>query len=591
MKTIKMKILALILLLSMLATPILASCKPAGGVQSESTTDAVTEAPKVNIVLFENGETSYTVIRPDGADKATVNASTSVWNGLSTYTEDSDKSFDIKNDLLKRDETIPENETAILVGFTNRPFTEVAFNGLSYSDYRVQPIGTRIYIAAYTAEAFEKAIKQFLSYVKEHTVDGKCVIESSFLIEGSVGGVIAELPAVVGKTPLTIHDMNDSCQLVVHEECEKSDYEEYLTVISEKYSLYTSNVIGENIFNTFKNDKYLVHTYFMGKTGYIRTTIEPLSSTSVIPLESENKYTTVTTPLVTQIGCERVGITDSFQNGMCYIFRLSDGRFIIYDGGFATNNYDATKIANTLKEQAVDKNNIVIAAWIMTHAHADHNGAFRSFIKTFTPNNNSSVFTIQNVIRNTPTIPDATGANHDNPQYIEDYEQQERYLKQNGCNLIKTHPGQEFFFADAKITFLYNLEMFIPKKFDYFNTSTSVSIFEIAGQKFAMLGDCSEDASAIIVKNYTGVDLVCDFLQVAHHGYQGGTTPLYKLFDPTYVLWPAAEYDFYEKLQNNSRSEYLVTLSTKVKGIYTAGASKYVFTLPFDGTNYTKTTN
>ena len=382
--------------------------------------------------------------------------------------------------------------------------------------------------------------------------------------------------------------MHNNCHLVVHEDCERADYDNYLKTIEEKYTLHTSNVIGENVFNTYKNNKYLVNTYYMGKTGYIRTTIEPISDTSVIPLESENKYTAVTTPLVTQIGCERKGNT-GFQNGMSYIFRLSDGRFIIYDGGFTSSNLDATKIANELREQAVDKKNIVIAAWFITHAHADHNGAFRTFVENYTPNNSGSLFTIQNVIRNTPTIADAKGAEHDNPQYIEDYEQKELYLKERGCSLIKTHPGQEFFFADAKITVIYNLEMFLPKRFTYFNTSTSVSILELAGQKFAMLGDCSEDGSAIIVKNYDKEDIMCDFVQVAHHGYTGGTTQLYKLIDPTYVLWPMGEYDFLRKYKNEDRSAYLVTQSTKVKGIYTAGASKFVFTLPFNGSNYEKT--
>lgn len=588
MKTFRLRSLALLLLLAMLVTPILASCKPSGDTTSDdSTTEAETEVPKVDIVLFENGETNYTVLRPDGADKATVGAASTLWSDLSEYTKDSEKTFDIKNDILKRDETIPEDEPVILVGYTNRPNTEKVYEGLSYGDYRVCTFGNRIYIAAFTAQAFNKAVTKFANYVKSQTVDGKCVIESSLLIEGNVGGVIAELPALIGKTPTTIHDMRNNCHLVVHEECEKADYENYLKTVEEKYTLYTSNVIGENIFNTYKNDKYLINTYYMGKTRYIRTTIEPISDTAVIPLESENKYTAITTPLVTQIGCERKGITD-FQNGMCYIFRLSDGRFIIYDGGFTSSQLDATKIANELKEQAVDKKNIVIAAWFITHAHGDHNGAFRTFVQKYAPNNNGSVFSVQNVIRNTPTSTDSSGAEQSESTNAAQ-EEQELYLKARGCNLIKTHPGQEFFFADAKITVIYNLEMYLPKKFTYFNTSTSVSILELAGQKFAMLGDCSEDGSAIIVKNYDKDDIMCDFVQVAHHGYTGGTTPLYKLIDPTYVLWPMGEYDFLRKYKNEDRSAYLVTQSTKVKGIYTAGASKFVFTLPFDGSNYTKT--
>ena len=59
MKTYKIRILALLLLLAMLLLPILASCKPAGDTPTgDSTSEAVTDAPKVDIVLFENGETA-----------------------------------------------------------------------------------------------------------------------------------------------------------------------------------------------------------------------------------------------------------------------------------------------------------------------------------------------------------------------------------------------------------------------------------------------------------------------------------------------------------------------------------------------------
>ena len=102
-----------------------------------------------------------------------------------------------------------------------------------------------------------------------------------------------------------------------------------------------------------------------------------------------------------------------------------------------------------------------------------------------------------------------------------------------------------------------------------------------------MLGDCSEDGSRIIVKTYDKDFMMCDFVQVAHHGYQGGTTALYSLIDPYYVLWPMATGD-YATYKFKTRSEYLLS-SAKVVDIYNAAYFKYVFQLPFNGSNYTKT--
>lgn len=585
----KIRLLSLFLVLLMLSSALLTSCKPGGNTPADSSSDSGSETTPVveDIVLFADNKTSFRIIRPDAADAGVCRVAVSLWEDLSNYTDDIDESFDLKNDMLKRDETIPETENVILVGYTNRPDSAVAFENLGYADYRIKVINGRIYIAGYTESALNIAISKFLKHVSENTVDGKCVITTDLLIEGSTDSLLGDLPAIPGKIVSATHDMGDKCQLIVTDECDEDTFINYKKLLAAKYSEYTTNEIGNNLFATYTSDKSVINTYYTPASKEIRTTIEPLSETALPGLESENKYTSVTTPLLTQIGVERVGNTADYQNGMCYIFRLSDGRFIVYDGGFTNSNTDATKINDALKEQAPNPNKIVIAAWIITHAHGDHNGAFRTFVKKYNCNLSSSAYTIENVIRNTPSDTDCESAslslNTKNAQA-----EVENTLKSRGCNLIKSHPGQVFYYADAKITVIYNLEMYVPKAFTYFNTSTTVTNLELAGQSFSMLGDASEDASGLMVKHYDKESIGCDFVQVAHHGYQGGTTAVYKLIDPTYVLWPMAT-TAYAKYRDHARSEYLVSSSKKVEAIFTAGHAKYVFHLPFTGNNYEKT--
>ena len=59
--------------------------------------------------------------------------------------------------------------------------------------------------------------------------------------------------------------------------------------------------------------------------------------------------------------------------GMSYVIRLSDGRFIVIDGGRHFEP-DRDRLLNCLIESSGGEKP-VIAAWILTHPHADHYGA------------------------------------------------------------------------------------------------------------------------------------------------------------------------------------------------------------------------
>ncbi len=542
-----------------------------------------------DLVLFDANRTDFKIVRPVTADEGMLDTVLTLHNALNKYTPDKSKSFLVESDWVKSEADIPANEYEILIGYTNRPGSEDIFKSLKYNEYSVTVDGNRIFISAYTNDALEEATLAFIDYVKRNTESAKCVIPAALSLSGKSDSILENLPTVPGNNSFTSHDMGDGCMLIVTNGMKRDDYDSYKALIAKSYTLHAENTIGDNLFATYKNEKAVINTYFTPATGDIRTTIEPLTETALPVYDTEADYKVVTTPLLTQIGVEdKSQPIDETQNGMSYVFRLSDGRFIVYDGGFGYSGADPEKIHDTMEAQAPNPDKIVIAAWIITHAHGDHNAAFYTFVDDYIKNKGDKI-TVQNVIRNTPHNDDIGNSNAS----ISNANKQrsaESTLKALGANIVKSHPGQVFKFADAKITVLYNLEMFFPRAFRYFNTSSTVTKFELGGQTFAMLGDCSEDASGILVKNYTSKELACDFVQVAHHGYAGGTTPLYRAIDPTYVLWPMGS-NHYNQFKDHPRSEFLITGSQKVKAIYVAANYTHVFTLPFNGENFTKTEN
>ena len=98
-------------------------------------------------------------------------------------------------------------------------------------------------------------------------------------------------------------------------------------------------------------------------------------------------------PSITQIKLEA-----SVQEGMSYIIHLSDGTFLIVDGGWSdTNEKEADKLYNQLVALAGEGKDIVIAGWIFTHCHGDHIGTFNLFVNKY-----HDMVTIKEILYNFP---------------------------------------------------------------------------------------------------------------------------------------------------------------------------------------------
>ena len=92
-----------------------------------------------------------------------------------------------------------------------------------------------------------------------------------------------------------------------------------------------------------------------------------------------------------------------------------------------------------------------------------------------------------------------------------------------------------------------------------------------------VLGDASNRSCGYMVHSY-GDFLKSDIVQVAHHGYTGGTIPLYEAIDADVLLWPCGVASIdgsYERLMERDYNAKAVELAEEV---YIAG--KFIHTLP-----------
>ena len=83
--------------------------------------------------------------------------------------------------------------------------------------------------------------------------------------------------------------------------------------------------------------------------------------------DKKEEIKAITTPLITQMRLTYF----AHDCGMVYLIRLSDGRFVVIDGGLAEHDEPA-HFLKLLDSQNVLDSKPVIAAWFVTHPHCDH---------------------------------------------------------------------------------------------------------------------------------------------------------------------------------------------------------------------------
>ena len=278
----------------------------------------------------------------------------------------------------------------------------------------------------------------------------------------------------------------------------------------------------------------------------------------------------------------------NYNAGMCYVIRLEDGSFIVVDGGYGTETH-AENLYAVLEKQA-EGSNIVIAAWIFTHAHADHAGTFTVFTQKY-----ASMVTVESFIYNFPAdISVELGTSTDNGDAKAVKNAMAAYPN---AKTIVGHAGQVHEIRNAKVNILYTYEMMMPHKLLDYNTTSMVFNIELEGSKILFLGDAggeTDDNNGTLSRMsriYTSSVLNADIVQVAHHGIDNHSkvTDFYDIIKSSvkYTLIPVAKEhvkisgDKY--IDINERTAY----KTLTKNRIIAGSSVTVLTL--SGGNVTKT--
>lgn len=526
--------------------------------QSQSQTQKKDEYLPLNkekLIFMADGKYGACIIKAEGDDSAVSGACTNLRNAFYAL---AGKRPSMSSDTAKDIDNVP----AIIVGNTKIAESSTLYNSLKENEAAAKFIDGK-YVISYKSEVgLIKIIEKVVEKINACTDKKNIVIDSSWdikLTESDVVGPVTELPEYIelpqyNGREFNVKNLDDGQGSTVNiaTYTDKSEYEYYnLELLVAGFELYTENTIGENLYATYITKQQIVTVMFFPAKSETRVTVDQRSKFDLPELEEDNVYIDgVSEPSLTVVAvgsCRWVG-------GMGYAYKLSDGTFFIIDGGISVRESSAnangiTKdnssgiwLYKTLRELADDPDNIVISAWLITHIHTDHIGAFIDMADF----GYMDGITVEKFIYNQPSDEQmrnggSTGSRID---WADSALAKWQANQDTEIKVYKAHPGQEYFIKDATIRILTTQDMLCENKISNANDASVVFQVDFQGKRALYLGDAEGMSNPVTAKVYKD-ELKSDIVQTPHHGYNGTKADVvYPYVKPTMAFFPICSADY-----------------------------------------------
>ena len=472
--------------------------------------------------LYENGEFKYKIVIQAGAKATVYDAAEDMSGRISTLTG---KTVELNYDTMFPEAT---DTFEICIGKTNRTASDVFYSSLeSAFEYRVSISENKILIGSNNDDALAKAINAFSDYICSEiygTYRGTPAIDKNYSLTGALSETLNVFPQPSVGTSRGMMMTGDDEYVMYYQDITQNDYQSYVStltsngcVIDETYEL------GGNRYTLMEGETYSVYVAYLSKVGAMRIILgkpDKLQPEPAAPVNSN-----VCTPALWQLEVDNKGSRSN--GGMSYVIQLTDGTFIVIDGGYNTDT-EADNLYKLLKENTVGDGEPVISAWFITHLHVDHWGGLKNFSQKY-----SDKVDVKAFYYNFPrvTLGDVGPSDQKNVEgYMNKWKNAKKYAS--------LHSGMNFSVVDAKITVICTFEDVFPQPIDEGNDTTTVFKVDVGGQSIMFLGDAYYGESATMTSQIDASVLKSDIVQVSHHGYEGCSEGLYRAVGAKVVLWP-----------------------------------------------------
>ena len=531
-------------------------------VQTDKNGNKATESiPDNAYLLFQNGAYTVKAIMPD---KPTDTENTVYAKLRSKIKSKTGTTLQTNTDYLKSGETHSASEPEILVGLTNYTESKNVYSDITNGTYGIKLSGKKLIFYFSTLEEGLELVDTFCSAIKSNS-DKAFWISKSFSVSKALPFKLESIPNYPTET--TSYNCYDDTTMLLAKSTNLNNFNTYCkTLIENGFTEYSKrDDVNGNYFRTYTKGTMALTVYFSKRNNTVRIISGPLTDIpqkDTTPAKETNK-----TPSVTLLNQGTKSNGSQQGSGLGILFHLPNGKFIIYDGGYVANDGLFKKL-----QELANGDDIIIAAWIVSHPHADHQDAFDAFLK-----NHAKDIEIENVMYNYTSLSDQYGDSATIRNSIKTY--------LNGkTTVIKPHTGQIYKFGSSSVEILYTIEDMIPDQpGDMINNSSMVVRVTVSERSVILLGDALKETAQILTDTY-GSYLKADMVQLAHHGSWPGTEALYSNINASIVFWPSNADNAKNRYKASDHASLRKAISL-AKDVYLASEGTVTLTLPYTVVN------
>ena len=423
----------------------------------------------------------------------------------------------------------------VLFGTRGNAEAEEILAGMDEMECRVEVIGDTVYLLSKTRDVgMIQMLLDTLYDLLERRGETLMIPRSASICPFALPTFVSAAGTLANNAPYVTSNTNFQH---TYNSVTRDEAMAYCDLLEEKgYTLYDENVIGRVEFFSYRMGECFVIVQYNDAEKFVRI---GFAYGEYVPAIEEEPYEKLVEPSITNIKrFER--------SGLGLVIQLADGTYVILDGGYMgalagneAGRIDRDALYNFMVDNKPEEHEKpIISAWLLTHAHGDHDDAITAVLDAYRDNLDLRMFVHH--------FPDFTK----HPTSSEGEGQGRNYYGEITLEMVREYcpdaiewvarTGQRLKVGGAEIEIIYTAEDLYPIQPRGINDTNTTYRITIDGVEIMLLGDSDSYANRQM-ETYYGEALEADVLQMAHHSYNGEPKQ-YELIDPKICFWANFSY-------------------------------------------------
>jgi len=219
-------------------------------------------------------------------------------------------------------------------------------------------------------------------------------------------------------------------------------------------------------------------------------------------------------------------------NTMSFVLKTKGGRLIVIDGGHKEETENLLRVL----EQLTPKGRVpTVSAWLLTHLHSDHYGAFTNIVENYSEYSNR--VKVEHFYCNLVTEEFYTTLSREAGEWCKPV--RDTILGSGdvlGCTVHRVETGDVIEVDGMSFKVIHVPDMKFAREMNMNDSSVIYKLTASCGQTVMFLGDAEWVCNNDLMENHLD-EIKSDAVQVGHHGCGNVSGECYKAMGGEYYLW------------------------------------------------------